>query len=657
MAMPPFSHFQWLVRAASSFLRPDAHRVTKILAVLFIFGVASNLVAQEPEITAQLNSNRIFVGESVVYSVMVSNVEDPPEPDLSHFEEFDVRLQGQQSQNSQSTVIINGVRKDTRRFGKQFRFTLTPSKAGTLTIPAPKVDLDGEVLSGEPLTLIVSGASEQESVFINTFVEPAQVYPTQKFTVTLQIDVRRLSGAFRERSPLSIQETVQLTIPWLTEDSLPNCTPESEALDVLRPMLAEQRQQDGFGINGFAVGARSLFGRSRAAQFIPPSEDVTRKLENGSEADFIRYTIQQTFRAERAGEIQIPSANVKGLFATPDVQPIQGDELFAIGNVASLRVSDVPTKGRPNTFCGGIGSFEVAATITPRNAQVGDPMTLTMNVFGEGTLDLIVAPDLARMKGFKDLFRVYEPTSKSVGNARIFTFTLRPESAGVTELPAIPLSYFDVENGEYATVKTDPIPVSISHAATLHMDDVIADSSVTPEKEATTPLQQNQDGLAANHVTMVAAASKWMTWKQWSMLWGLIIVGTGCVLTLQSAGRSRNSDPTTLRRRRAFTNAKAALQTAQAAAKQSGSMPADALGRILIGLVADSTGQQAAGMTSTETVATLAGLGIPNAMQQQAAGFLQDCDAARFGASNDDQERLLKQCENLVATLSKELRS
>lgn len=629
-----------------------------IFVALIAVSASSNVIAQEPEISAQLNTNRIFVGESVVYSVVVSNVEDPPEPDLLNFDDFDVQFMGQRSQNSQSTTIINGVRTDTRRFGKTFQYSLTPAKSGTLTIPAPQAEIDGQVVTGKPLKLIVNGASEQESVFLNSFVEPAsQLYPTQKFTVTLQVDVRRLGGDLKNRSPLSIQETVQLKVPWLTADSIPNCSADSEGLDVLRPMLANQGQQDGFGINGFSVGARSLFGRSRAAQFIPPAEDTTRILDDGTEAEFVRYTIKQTFRAERAGQVKIPAATIRGLFATPNAEPVKGRELFAVSNVASLMISDVPDRGRPDTFCGGIGSFEVEATVTPRNAQVGDPITLTMSVFGEGTLDLIVAPDLARMESFKDLFRVYEPTSKSLPNGRAFTFTLRPESADVTELPAIPFSYFDVVKGEYSTVKTNPIPLTVFKSAQLQMGDVIAEQSDGTANDSVAALQRNQNSLAANHVTMTATVSNWLTWKQWLLLWGLIIVATACVRMLITAGRNRNSDPVAVKRRLALFNATTALQTAQAATLESNCVPADALGRILIGLVADSTGQQAAGMTSTETVATLAGLGIPNDIQQQTSGFLQDCDAARFGASNVDQERLLKQCQDLVKTLSKELRS
>ena len=629
-----------------------------LLATVFSLAMSPTAIAQEPQITAELNTNRIYVGEAVVYSVMVSNVEDPPEPDLSHFVGLDVTLLGQSSQNSSSISIINGVRTDTRRFGKLFRYSLTPSTVGTITVPAPEVEINGDVLTGPPLELVVQGASEQESVFLNTVISPTDsIYPTQQFTVALQVDVRRLTGALAARSPLSIQDTVQLKIPWLTDTPIPNCTPESEAVDVLRPMLNQGRQQDGFGINGLSVEARTFFSRARAAQFIPPHEDVTRKLKDGTTADFVRYTIKQNFQADRPGEIKIPAATLKGLFAIPNVAAIEGQEVFAVSHIATLNVSNVPTKGRPNTYTGGIGSFSVNATVTPQDAQVGDPMTLTVDVTGQGTLDLMLAPDLNKTEGFQDRFRIYEPTSKSTPDRRTFTFTLRPETDDITEIAPIPFTFFDVVQGQYSTVHTAAIPLTITKAKTLGVNEVVSDHLGQPRQGIPSALQQNKDSLASNHVSLAAAQTNWLTWKQWLLLWGLIVVAAASLKTLMTAGRNRNSDPVAVKRRQAVSNAHSALQTVQANSSELGAVPAEAFAKIVIGLVADSTGQQAAGMTSTETIATLAGLGITSDIQNQTTNFLQDCDAARFGASNDDQERLRKQCQDLVGTLSKELKS
>lgn len=616
----------------------------------------SHATAQEPQISAQLNASEVFVGESLYYTVEISNVDDPPEPDLSEFTDFDVRLQGQRSQNSMSVVIVNGSRRETRRFGKVFQYALTPKKTGQLTLPAPKVVIDGEEIQGQPLTLTVKGESDQETIFLNTSVQPGKVYPTQQFTVTLEIDVRKLPEPLAQRSPLSIQETVALSVPWLSEDGLPNASPESEPLEVLRPMLANRGQQDGFGINAYSVGGASLFSRSRPAQFVPPSKDVTRTLKDGTQADFVRYTIQQTFRAERPGKISVPAASVKGMFAIPESDPIDGEQLFAIGNEASLEVSEVPLENRPDTYCGGVGTFEVSASVAPSEARVGDPMTLTLNVFGDGTLDLIVPPDLERMDGFAEQFRIYEPTSKSVSNGRTFTFTLRPETADVTEIAPIPFSFFDVEKGEYVTAKTEALPVSIQPATQLQMQDIVTDvGSSEPQDPNNAP--QKAGGLVANHRTLAPAVAESLTWRQWCSLWALILFGTVSVSMIRSAGKNRRQDPVRLRKRRAFTTAANAMKTAETAASQPDGVSAMALGKIVTGLIADVTGQQATGMTSSEATATLAGLGAPEELQQKTKQLLDDCDAARFGASAQDQQGLLTRCRELVGELTKELRA
>lgn len=628
---------------------------TWMIVLISLAAAISAAPAQEPQIGGQLQAQQIFTGESVLYTIEISNVENPPQPELSDFDDFDVKFVGQRSMDSHSVSIVNGVRKDSHRLRKVFQFSLTPKRSGKLSVPAPRVQVDGKELVGEPLILVVSGPTEQETVFVSTSVEPAEVYPTQEFTVILQVDVRKLPGTLADRSPLSIQEPVQLTIPWLDADAIPNCTPTSEPQQVVQPLLAARGVQDGFAINGFTVGSNSIFGRPRPAQFVPPSKPVTRTLNDGSEGNFVRYEIRQSFIAERPGQVEISPATIKGIFAVPETEPIEGAKLFAVSNVSTLNISEVPTEGRPASYCGGIGVFEVDSTITPTEAKVGEPMTLTFSVTGAGTLDLIVPPDLERLEGFRDRFRVYQPTSKSEQNRRIFTFTVRPETDAIDEIAAIPFSYFDVEQGEYVSATTAPIPVSISKSTKLKLEEVVSESGVPATEQTTAPLQQNSVGLAANHSQLSAPAPNWLSWKQWCLLWGLIIAGTGCSRLLVNAGQSRNSDPIALRRRQALTNARTALKTAEATFAESGDVAADGLSRLIIGLVADSTGQQSSGMTSTETVATLAGMGISSDIQQQTSNFLRDCDAARYGSADGDKESLLSRCKVLVTTLSKEL--
>ena len=64
---------------------------------------------RQPQITAALGQDEIYEGQSVVYRVIVENVENPQTPELRGMDDFDVAFLGQQSLDSQQITIINGV--------------------------------------------------------------------------------------------------------------------------------------------------------------------------------------------------------------------------------------------------------------------------------------------------------------------------------------------------------------------------------------------------------------------------------------------------------------------------------------------------------------------------------------------------------------------
>ena len=94
-------------------------------------------------------------------------------------------------------------------------------------------------------------------------------------------------------------------------------------------------------------------------------------------------------------------------------------------------------------------------------------MTLTLTLKGTGSLDDVVAPDLAKLPKVNEAFKVYEPTREQKGRQCVFTYTIRPKKAGAEQFPAIAASYYDVNDSKYVTLNTKPIPVDITKADRL----------------------------------------------------------------------------------------------------------------------------------------------------------------------------------------------
>ena len=139
-----------------------------------------------------------------------------------------------------------------------------------------------------------------------------------------------------------------------------------------------------------------------------------------------------------------------------------------------IAVKPLPTEGQPPGFAGAVGKFAFEAQVKPTELNAGDPVTLTVQIIGEGNLENISAPQLIA----GDDFKVYDPrlvakdidASRGLGR-KTFEQVLIPRSEKVKMLPALMFSYFDPDKEAYDTITRGPYPLVIhpSSNATARM--------------------------------------------------------------------------------------------------------------------------------------------------------------------------------------------
>lgn len=621
--------------------------------------LASAAAAEDPEVIVEIDKRQIYEGESFIYNVTLNHMQNPEAPTLDGFDDFIFELQGQKSLDSRQITIINGRRTEVVRRGMLYQYRLTPVKAGQLIIPAPSTVVEGKTITGQAIPVTVIPPQDQDIVLLELAADKRSVYPMQPFTITLTIAVQQLPDRLSERSPLSVQagSPVQLTVSWLNDQQIPDgLRPQQSWREILEPIVSSssRRQSDGMQINDIgSQSAFSFFDRSSKTVFLPPSKRTTRTQSDGTAAGYVEYTLQRTFVPEKVGEFRFGAANIKGTFATTLLDDdLQGEDLFAVSKSLTVMVKDVPSDGRPESYIGAIGTFDISADLVPKTASVGEPLTLTVTVFGEGTIADIRPPDIEKIPGIEERFRTYDATEKTAGNGRIFTYSLRALSDDVAELPAIPVAYFDVKKEAYVVLETAPIPLTISAAKQLSTSDIVANRATSGGGDT---LEVNDAGLFANHSSLQNLRAVNFSIGRWMTLWIAMIAGyLGLSFGLHRAQRL-HADPALLKRRRARSRATESLNAIRNVAGSDENISSDALSKIVAGLIADFTGTSEAGMTSYEATAALSKADIDAELQNRVTRFMDECDAARFGAGSSDSKALLEQCQSLVADLSREL--
>ncbi len=617
---------------------------------LFLCGIAlacsSVRGADDPEVIVELERSQIYEGESVIYRVTLNHVESPSPPTLDGFDDFDVQVGNEQSLNSRQVTIINGRRSEVVRYGRAYDFILTPKRAGELTIPAPTAVVDGETLQGDALTLRVIPPEKQDLAIINVQTDKASVYPMQRFTVTLTIAVKELPEPYAERDPLSVlRRNPALSIPWVDDDALPKG---------LTPIVPWQRwigeyvdrEGSGFGINNLrTTSAFSFFSNSQSG-FMPPNRRVKRKDSSGKTVGYREYTLSREFRSTSVGEFSFGPVTLKGGFPVSVVsRQVKLESVFAVADPVTVTVEDAPLEGRPSTYSGAIGSFTWDATLAPTEAKVGDPMTLTLTLAGEGTLDMVPTPDPSQIPEIANSFKVYEATEESGENQRRFVFGLRPLTAEIEAFPAITFNCFDVDKQQYVDLKTDEIPLRISQAERLSDEEI--DMASGTSSAGGNQVETQAGGIFANDSALRSLRDDSVDPVRWFVGLGCLACVYGIMALLTQRIRRLVEDPDLVRRRSAASRARRRLQEA-ASDDGDTAQQTDRLQAAFSGLVADASGLPEAGLTLNEARARLVKLGMDDKLVDRFGSWCEACDATRYGASSGQVNELRQEARLLL---------
>ncbi|MBR4125695.1 MAG: BatD family protein, partial [Victivallales bacterium] len=201
------------------------------------------------------------------------------------------------------------------------------------------------------------------------------------------------------------------------------------------------------------------------------------------------------------GTINLPSAVMS--FEVPDQQQRSrrrspfgsffdddfGDPFGMFGNYKTitaacdeitLEVQPLPTEGQPADFTGIVGQLRVKANISTSEATVGEPVLLDLALSGAPNLADAKLPDFAKIPELVSHFKVSgdDPALDKDGQT-VFQRTLRATTPGDLTIPPIPFSYFDPKTREYRTATTQPIPIKVTAARQVTLEDAQG-AAVTP---------------------------------------------------------------------------------------------------------------------------------------------------------------------------------
>jgi hypothetical protein len=415
-------------------------------------------------VSAQVDSGRdIYVGEGFNFYIVIQGSENAGNVDLQPLQEYNPQNAGNRQQSSIN--IING--KTTQSVTTVMTYSLTATRPGRLQIPSLTVEVDGKTYRTNPLSINIIRPGTTDQLDLEVALSQQQCYVGQPVIMTVKFFVSAQVSDF------------QFNIPVFSGDDF-----YIEEPDVSDPQAKLYRLN---------AGTTVMVSQNRAVH---------------NNKDSILLSFSKVLIPKRSGTIAIEPSSVSAAVAVGRIRSRDPFDSFFGGQTQyrrfmvnseplKLEVLPLPEEGKPAQFYGLVGQYTISASATPRKVNVGDPITLTVKIGGGKYLQPVQWPDLEQLPAMAANFKIpSQKASPAIENGfKIFTQTIRAKTDKVTEIPSIPLSYFDAEQGKYVTAQTEPIKLEVAPTKILTNADLEGSDFAPVNRE----IEVIKKGLSANY--------------------------------------------------------------------------------------------------------------------------------------------------------------
>lgn len=219
-----------------------------------------------------------------------------------------------------------------------------------------------------------------------------------------------------------------------------------------------------------SVGLQSIINpdqKETAAFVIRTQEGTTNGTEkiNSVEHRFAQWNFD--IYPTQSGQLVIPAYAADYTIQTNQAMFsffFRNDTKRVYSNTLNLTIDPLPS-GTPNPFVGIITDFN--SKIEPAHAHVGEGMVLTITLKGDGDFDRLVMPSLRMPEGLKwyESKQYRQPSADNKETTHCMEYIVQGLQPGSYTIAPLELTYFDIKEKRYKTIKTATLSISIAQAA------------------------------------------------------------------------------------------------------------------------------------------------------------------------------------------------
>lgn len=406
----------------------------------------ATLTANAPEVVVSGDQFRL------TFTVNTQKVKDFLAPSIKG---FDVLMGPTRSQQS-STQIING--KVSSSSSITYTYILMAGKEGTYTIPAASIEVDGEKVFSNALTI--------------------KVLPPDQTAGNSQAN-QGGGGSSSSRGQLAGSRITDKDL-FITATASKTTVYEQEAIlltyKVYTSVNLRQLMEDMPDMKGFQMQEIQL----------PQQKQYSMEHYNGRNYNTIIWR-QYVLFPQQTGKLEIPAVTFDGVVAQQTISDDPFDAFFNGGGYIEVKKKIVapkvvinvkPLPVKPANFSGGVGEFTMTSSINAKEVKTNDAVTIKLTIKGAGNMKLITSPEVK----FPEDFEVYDPkvtnnfdvSRAGLSGTQTIEYLAIPRHAGNFTIPPVEFVYFDLKSQSYKTLKTEAYDLKVEKGKG-NADQVIAD--------------------------------------------------------------------------------------------------------------------------------------------------------------------------------------
>ena len=400
--------------------------------VLLIFTLMVTAILQaEIRVHTRFEPPRVAVGSTSKYIVEIVETDNSNKPIVEPVKTLPIpstgglNLRNGRTSSSQSTKIINGARSYNST--QQLIIDAVAPESGSFSIPEFIFEYKGARLQAPAATLEVVARSADatptidELIFLTTDA-PDQLYVGETTPITLK---------------LYVSSTVQM-----------------------RGLNAFERTADGFTISDLPEESNEtiemLNGRRYRVYSWPL---IITPISSGQQDLNFQFTLSAQMPDQRNAT---PSPFGQSIF---DNFFGRTERFNVYTEPTQIDVRRLPAEGRPDSFSGAIGMFNMQVSADSDSTRVGEPIMLSLKISGQGNFDRIKSPDMPATSDWRN----YEPeaafdqdSSNPRKGVKRFDYVFIPEKAGSLKLPEVKFSYFDPSIEKYVELSAPILSAKVA---------------------------------------------------------------------------------------------------------------------------------------------------------------------------------------------------